>query len=224
MKKKKTLLTLSVLLIALSIFPNSVTIQAAPKKIKFNVKKLDLTVGSNYQLRLYNLKKKHKVTFSSSNPAIVSLQDSLSSQKKITATALSTGNSVISATVKKGKKVVKVLKCRIKVSPNAIGIKFMKQRYVISASERIRLETIIKPNTSLEQPVFETDNPNIAKVNSRGIITPITSGTVTVTATLLSCDVSTSCTVVILPEEDHRPERTPRSKRSANKWTNITGN
>lgn len=218
MKKKLTLLLAIVLIVSSSILPTDTVAQAAPKKIKFNVKKLNLTVGSNFQLRVYNLKKKQKVTFSSSNPEVVSLQETTTTQKKVTVNALSTGSSIISATAKRGKKIIKVLKCRIKVSPSAVGIKFMRQRCQLAVNEKLRLETIVKPNTSLEQPVFECDNPDIAKVNSRGIVTAVSPGTVTITATLLSCDISASCTVVILPEGVQKEEHPTHSKHVIRTW------
>lgn len=221
MRKKVTLLLAIALVITSSLLPLGSVAQAAPKKIKFNVKKLNLTVGSNYQLRVYNLKKKQKVTFSSSNPEVVSLQENTATQKKITAKAISVGSSTIVATVKKGKKTCKTLKCKIKVSPSAVGIKFMKQHSKVVVNRKLRLETIVKPNTSLEQPVFESDNPNIATVNSRGIVTAIAPGTVTVTATLLSCDVSASCTIMVLPDRE-KDDDEPAHKYASRNWQDGT--
>lgn len=209
MRKRLTLFLAVVLAITSTLLPLDPVVQAAPKKIKLNVKKLNLTVGTNYQLRVYNLKKKQKVTFTSSNPAIVSLQQNPQFKKKVTAKAVSIGTSMITVTVKKGKKVCKILKCKITVSPNAISIKFLKRQARVFVGHRLRLDTIIKPNTSLEQPVFESDDPDIATVNCRGIVTAISPGTVTITATLLSCNISARCQIKVLPE---KPDNTMEPK------------
>ena len=213
MRKKFSIFLVIALMITSCLLPFGSVAQAAPKKVKLNVKKLNLIVGSNYQLRVYNLKKKQKVTFSSSNSGIVSLQQNNTPSKKVTVKALSVGSATVFATVKRGKKTVKNLKCKIKVSPSAVGIKFMKQRSKVVVNHKLRLETIVKPNSSLEQPIFECNNPDIATVNSRGIVTAITPGTVTITATLLSCDVSASCTIRVLPEHEQEPPLKDKSTR-----------
>ena len=201
MRRKITLIWAIALVITSALPPLSPIAQAAPKKIKLNVKKLNLTVGSNYQLRVYNLKKKQKVTFTSSNPAVVTLEDNPQFKKKITVKAVAVGSSTITATVKKGNSTRKILKCKVKVSPNAVSIKFLKRHAKIPVGQRLHLDTIIKPNTSLEQPVFESDNPDVATVNCRGIVTAIAPGTVKITATLLSCNISTYCQIRVLPEK-----------------------
>lgn len=199
--RKRITLFLAIALVITSALPLSAPVtQAAPKKIKLNIRRLNLTVGTNYQLRVYNLNKKQKVTFSSSNPEVISLQENPQFKKKVTVKAIAIGSSKITATVKQGKKVRKILKCKVKVSPNAVSIKFLKRQAEVSVGQRLRLDTIIKPNTSLEQPVFESDNPDIATVNCRGIVTAISPGTVTITATLLSSNITARCQVKVLPE------------------------
>ena len=110
------------------------------------------------------------------------------------------GTGVIIGAVKKGKKVVRNLKCRVRVSPNAVSIKFMKNQVSVPLSQRTRLETIIKPNTSAERPVFQSSDESIAIVNSRGVVMGVSPGTVTITATLLSRNLTASCVVTVLPD------------------------
>lgn len=203
MKRKVTLFLAIAFMITSTLSSFATVTYAAPKKLKLNVKRLNLTVGSNYQLRIYNLKKRQKVSFSSSNPSVAFIEQNTASKKKITVKALTVCSTTIIATVKKKKKVAKILKCRIRVSPSAVGIKFMKRQSKIAVNRRLRLETIVKPNTSLEQPVFESGDTDIATVNSRGVVTAIAPGTVTITATLLSCGVSANCTIIVLPEKEN---------------------
>lgn len=201
MRRRITLIWAITLMITSALLPLPSIAQAAPKKIKLNVKKLNLTVGSDYQLRVYNLKKKQTVTFTSSNPAVAALQENPQFKKKITVKAAAVGSSTITATVKRGNGTRKILKCKVKVSPNAVSIKFLKRQAKIYVGHRLHLDTIIKPNSSLEQPVFESDNPDVATVNCRGIVTAVAPGTVTITATLLSCNISTHCQIRVLPEK-----------------------
>ena len=203
--KKIRVLFLSIALILSACFTGEqISSQAAVKKPKLNVKKLNMTVGSTYQLRVYNLTKKQKATYASSNPSVVSFEKESASTKYATIKALSIGSSVIKITIKKGNKVIRVLKCKVRVCPSAVGIKFLTRQTTIEIGERHRLETIVKPNTSLEKPVYESSNPNIVSINSRGVITALSPGTVTITATLLSCNASTSCTVTVVPEKGEK--------------------
>lgn len=196
--KRKVALLLAFALVFSFVFSESTVLAA--KRPKLNVKKLNMTVGSTFQLRLYNMKKKQKVTYASSDTDVVAIKADSFNKKRATISALCVGSSTITATVRRGKRVVRTLKCKVRVSPSAVSIKFMKRQARVVVGRKMRLETIIKPNTSMERPVFESDDPNIAIVNSRGLITGISPGTVTITATLLSCDISSTCTVTVLPE------------------------
>jgi len=198
MKKKFTSLLVFVLLISM-VLPAGTSF-AAGKKPKLNMKKLNMTVGSTFSLRVYNAKKKHKITFTSSKPSIATVKTETQNARYASVSALAIGSSVITVTVKKGKKVVRNLKCRVRVSPNAVSIKFMKNQVSVPLSQRTRLETIIKPNTSAERPVFESSDESIAIVNSRGVVMGVSPGTVTITATLLSRNLTASCVVTVLPD------------------------
>jgi len=194
MKKKFTSLLVFVLLISM-VLPAGTSF-AAGKKPKLNMKKLNMTVGSTFSLRVYNAKRKQKITFTSSKPSIATVKTETQNARYASVSALAIGSSVITVTVKKGKKVVRNLKCRVRVSPNAVSIKFMKNQVSVPLSQRTRLETIIKPNTSAERPVFESS----AIVNSRGVVMGVSPGTVTITATLLSRNLTASCVVTVLPD------------------------
>ena len=196
MKKKFTSLLVFVLLISM-VLPAG-TSSAAGKKPKLNMKKLNMTVGSTFSLRVYNAKRKHKITFTSSKPSIATVKTETQNARYASVSALAIGSSVITVTIKKGKKVVRNLKCRVRVSPNAVSIKFMKNQ--VPLSQRTRLETIIKPNTSAERPVFESSDESIAIVNSRGVVMGVSPGTVTITATLLSRNLTASCVITVLPD------------------------
>ena len=175
---------------------------AFAQKPKLNVKKLNLTVNTDFNLRVYNLKKKQKVTFTSSAPKIVSVTTSKNSAKRATVKALSVGSAIINVTIRKNNQSVRRLKCKVKVTPNAIGIKFYKRKLYLKPREQFELEPIIKPNTSREQPLFESDDPEVATVNSRGVITALMPGITTITATLLSSGQTATCMVFVSNDVD----------------------
>lgn len=187
-----------VLLLSSILIPHS-SAQAATKKAKLNVKKLNMTIGNEFRLRVYNLKKRRRVTYTSSNENVVSIKNVTPKGKCATISTLSIGTAVINATVYNSKtnKIVRRLKCRVRVSPNAFSIKFTRRKIHMNVSERFHLEYIIKPNASTEQPVFECDNPEIASVSCHGVVTALSPGKATITATLLSSGITATCTVEI---------------------------
>lgn len=200
--KKRVALLLAFAIVVSSCFSGYYA-QAAAKKTKLNVKKLNMTVGGTFQIRVYNMKKKYKVTYTSSRPAIASVKSAVSNGKRASINALAVGSTTVTATVRKGRKQIRTLKCKVKVSPNAISIKFVLRKSKLRTGSKMRLETIIKPNTSEEQPIFESEDPDIASVNSHGVVTGVSPGTVTITATLLSCDLTASCTITVLPNDEN---------------------
>ena len=196
--------TLNVFLIMAFVFcaafmMNVQTAQAAAKKPKLNVRKLNLTLNSSFKLRVYNSNKNHKVVFSTSNANIVSV--SQIAPRRASITAVSLGNCNINVQVKKGKKVVRRLKCRVTVSPTPFSIKFAKRNLLLQVDTRYPAKTIIKPVSSEEQPLFDTSDASIATINSRGVITAIAPGTVTIKATLLSTGQTATCTVTVTENE-----------------------
>ena len=158
MKKKFTSLLVFVLLISM-VLPAGTSF-AAGKKPKLNMKKLNMTVGSTFSLRVYNAKKRHKITFTSSKPSIATVKTETQNARYASVSALAVGSSVITVTVKKGKKVVR----------------------------------------NLKRPVFESSDESIAIVNSRGVVMGVSPGTVTITAALLSRNLTASCVVTVLPD------------------------
>lgn len=198
MKKKMPLLLAFILIFsfAIGLLDGTVT-EAAAKKPKLNIKKLEMTMNSTFNLRAYNLKKKQKVTYVSSNPDIATVEGKGKVGKKAVVTAISVGSCTINATVKKGKKVVRRLKCKLYVSPSAISIKFMRKKVTLRENNKLLLKTIIKPNSSLEQPIFESNDVEVATINSRGVVTAVGPGTATITATLLSTGQTATCTVTV---------------------------
>ena len=147
-------------------------------------------------------KKKQKAFFSSADPKIVSIEPDERSTKRVIVHAVSVGSAAVTVTIKKNNEVVRKLKCKVKVSPTAISIKFYKRKLVLSPEDQFELAPVIKPNTSREQPIFESDDPSVATVNSRGVVTAVSPGLTTITATLLSNGQTATCTVIVKGNDD----------------------
>lgn len=204
MKRKIIFSLLSFFFIfSLAIFVQSETASCAPKKTKLNVKKLKLSKGNSYTLRVYNLKKKQTIQFISDDTSIVTVAEHGRRAKKVTITAVGIGNSTIRANIysRKGK-LVRSLKTRVHVTPYAISIKFATKKVKLNVDDTLKLPVIIKPNTSEEIPIFETSDADIVTVNSRGIITGVAPGQATITATLLSSGQKVQCQIQVFADSE----------------------
>lgn len=197
MKKRCLCFIAWILLINCLLIPSEA--KAAQNKLKLNVKKLDMTIDSNFQLRIYNKKKKQTADFVSSNPAIVSVESVSANTKNAVLRASGIGVSQITVTVTRKKRPPKILKCRVAVFPEAVSIKFMKKNVKLKPGRQFHTSVIIKPSASREQPIFESSDPNVASITPLGVITAVSPGTVTIRATLLSANLSTVCKVTVKP-------------------------
>lgn len=204
MKHKLFYFVLSfVFILSLGITLQSATGSCANKKMKLNVKKLTLTKNETYTIRVYNLKKKYTVKFSTDNDNVVSIKTiktNKQASKTAIVTAVNSGVAQVRASIYNRKsKLVRTLKTNIRVTPSAVSIKFSVPKVQLEISDTLKLPVLIKPNISQETPVFESSDPDIVTVNSKGIITAISPGHATITATLLSSGQKASCNVHVLP-------------------------
>lgn len=199
MKKKLTLfLAFSLIVCCFALTPASKA-DAAQKKPKLNVKKLEMTLGESFHLRIYNMKKNQKATYVSSNPSLVSVKPVNAKTRKAVIKADAIGSSVIKVMIPRKKAKPFILKCRVTVSPGPVSIKFIKRKIAIKCGQSSNADMIIKPSASTERPVFESSNPSVVRVNPFGVITGISPGTATITATLLSSNLTATCTVIVKP-------------------------
>lgn len=181
----------------------------AQKKTKLNVKKLTLTKNDTYTLRVYNLKKKYTVKFVSADDNIVSVKEN-TNKKTAVITAVNLGTAQVRANIYNRKdKLVRSLKTNVKVTPFAVSIKFAQKKVKLNLNDITKLSVIIKPRTSQEVPLFESSDPDVVTVNSKGIITAISPGNAVITATLLSSGQKASCDVVVVVPPSFTPGPQP---------------
>lgn len=181
---------------------------SAKEKLRLNITKLNMTKDANYMLRVYNMKKKYTVAFSSSDESVVSFLSRSSKGRRAKLSAENIGNAVITVTVKKNRRVITRLKCHVTVSPQAVSIKFPKQEITMGKGESKTIRPIIKPNTSTEKPTYISSNTAVATVNSKGKVTALSEGTVQITA-VLSTGQSASYAIIIKENEETEPLPSP---------------
>lgn len=202
------ILVFALIFSAASLFRPAVG-SCAAKKTKMNVKKLTLTKNDTYTLRVYNLKKKYSVKFVSADDSIVSVREN-PNKKSAVITAANLGTVQVRANVYNRKdKLVRSLKTNVKVTPFAVSIKFAQKKVKLALNDTTKLSVITKPRTSHEVPLFESSNPDVVTVNSKGIITAIAPGNAMITATLLSSGQKAECEVIVVVPPSPTPHPQP---------------
>lgn len=177
MKKffKKCLLALGLYLFFTAILPipvvgNSIIAQASVVKdeqtdIKLNVSSKSIVKDTTYALKVYNITDKHKVSYKSSSTSIAKVDDTG------LITAVDFGTATITVTVKDGSKSVATLECEVTVGPPAISIKLTKSEITLPVGSKVSLTAILKPNNTVEEAKFSSNDSSIASVSIGGRIT-----------------------------------------------------
>lgn len=189
---KKCLLALGLYLFFTVIIPipiagNSVFAQASSvdnvdvkeqSPIKLNVSSKSLVKDTTYDLKIYNLLDCHKVSYKTDTASVATVND------KGTITAVDYGTAIITVTVKDGFKTIASLECNVTVGPPAISIILTKTDVNLSIGEKTTLTAILKPNNTVEEAKFSSNNPTIAGVSIGGRITAKTAGVTYVFASI----------------------------------------
>ncbi len=111
-------------------------------------------------------------------------------------TAHSLGQTSISATTTNGK-TANCMVTVISTSPALISLD--KNSAILRAKETVQLTASILPETTTNKFVFwESDATNIAKVNENGLVTAVSIGEATITATTIN-GLSATCKINVIP-------------------------
>lgn len=171
----------------LSSEPYSITAFAAKDKtVKLNVKEKKLLKNQTFTIKVYRLKKNHKVTFRSKNPDIVSISSTNAKQCTIKAEAVGETKIVAKIYNTKKEKKVKTLSCNVRVTPPAVSVCFKSSSYTLNVEDSINLSTLLtlKPRHTAEIPIFTVSDKSCLRVSPNGFAKALAKGTVTVTATI----------------------------------------
>ena len=160
------------------------TSYAKKKQPKLNVTKVSMLQNKTYTIQVYRLKKNQTVSFSIQDESIAYITKT--TKKSCTFKSESVGKTKLIATVYEKEKKVKTLSCSIHVTPPAVSVRFKKRNCYLSTGETLGLRSLItlKPSFTAEVPVFPVRDHSWLRVTPNGFATALSTGTVTVTATI----------------------------------------
>ena len=203
MKNKRILQKLLVFMLIISfVFGQYVPSQAAVKKVTYSIKlnKTSYTLNKgkkvNLKATLSKAAKKKGIQWSSSNTKVASVS------KSGKVTAKKNGKSTITARVK-GTKVK--ARCKITVKTPVSSVKLNRSAVSLKIGQNYTLKASISPkNASSKAVSYNSSNPNVASVTSKGVIQAVSEGTAVITATANN-GVYAACTVRV-EKEQTQPE------------------
>ena len=205
---RRRILRFTVLFALLLFLPLAFTTasKAAARNPRLNLKKLNLTKSTTFTLRVYNLGEGETATFKSTDPDACKIASVADNKRSAVLEGKSVGKATIKVTIKKKGQTIDTLKCKVKVTPVPVSIKFTDNSITMTEGSEAYIgsiiELIIKPYTATEQPVLESSNEDVAVVNTRGKITALEPGKAKITATLLSTGKKASFTVYVKEDPD----------------------
>ena len=175
---------------------------AAVKAPRMNLKILNLTKGDDFTLRIYNLSEEDSVSFKSTDTDVVTIDKVAPNTRSVTIIGKAVGKATIKAIVKRNKQTVATLKCKVKVTPVPVSIKFTENTVTMKEGtygyiNAGLLALIIKPYNATEEPVYESSNEEVCTVNARGRVEANSPGKAKITATLLSTGIKATFTVIV---------------------------
>ena len=184
-----------VLLLGVSLPCNTMlhTYANETQDIKLNVNSQTIVKGKHFSLYVYNLNEGQTVSYVSSDPAIVSVNENG------VVTGNSVGTATIIVTVSEELSTIDVLSCDIKVGPPAINIQFSRLELNMVVGQKTTLERIVLPLSAVESPKFSTFDKTIATVSAGGRVTAKAEGSTYIFAQLDNGCFAV-CKVYIFPE------------------------
>jgi uncharacterized protein YjdB len=146
--------------------------------IKLNVKSKSLIKDTTFALKVYNVLNNQKISYKSSSTSIATVDDSG------IITAVDFGTATITVTVKEGFKTISTQECQITVGPPAISVKLTRSEITLEVGDRTTLTAILKPNNTVEEAKFISNDYSIASVSIGGQVTARSAGVTYVFASI----------------------------------------
>lgn len=141
-------------------------------EVKINAYDISIVTGNDFTLKLYNLPEDGKISFKSDDEEVATV----SKLGKITAEKV--GSTVITTTIKSKQSSEDIIfKCSVYVGPPAISVRLTLSNITLEVGKKKTLQSILKPNTTAESPVFSSYDPDIATVSATGKVTAKKPGT-----------------------------------------------
>lgn len=198
-------LLLMILLAISVIMATPANVHAAvkqPKKLELNMKKAEVSAGCQVKLKVKSVQPKNaskQVVWNSSNKKIAQVS------KTGVVKGKKAGTVTITATSKKNPKVV--AKCKVKVYKSTKTVKLNSQRsYTLSQGGQVKLSAKVTNPKKGAQPIqWSSQNNKIAKVDTKGKVTAISSGTTNIIGTSGKKNVKVKITVKEKEQDNTNP-------------------
>ena len=179
------------LLHSTSFFPmEPVEILLATNSIYFHYGHDEASVNLSPQLMPINARHDKKITYTSSDPSVATVDDNgnVTSKNKLGSTIITAKCGKISATCK-----VSVI-----IGVESVEIKDAPKTLYADKPVATQLRAVIKPdNASIKKVKWQTSDASIATVDRTGMLMPCGKGTVTITATTVDNNISASATITV---------------------------
>lgn len=195
-----------------SLVAQASSVEETQSEIKLNVRNKALVKDTTFTLKIYNLDEKHKVSYKTASGQIAAVDD------KGVITAVDFGTTVITVTVKDGFKTIATLDCEITVGPPALSVKLTKSEITLEIGKRTTLTTILKPNNTVEEAKFSSNDSEIASVSTGGRVTARSVG-VTYVFAYIDNGKYDLCKVTVVESDPSGDEQDQDSKNTENKDT-----
>ena len=169
-----------------------ITVKKAPNSVTLNKKSLTLGVGETYDLnsKLPKGTAAHSIVYSSSNSSVATVKSAGGF-----VTAKKVGTATITATTYNGKKVT--CKITVKNAPTRVSLNKSSLSIANTSSSSFDLNSSLNSNSASHSIKYTSSNKKVATVKSSGgIVTPVSEGTATITATTYNGKTA-KCTVTV---------------------------
>jgi len=170
----------------------AITVVQLAEGVTLNQTTATINMGSTLQLTatvVPDSTNNKGVTWTSSNTNVATVNGSGLVTPKAVGTA--------TITVKTADGTNKTATCNVTVRQLATGVTLNKTAATINMGSTLQLTATVEPNTTSNKGVtWTSSNTNVATVNGSGLVTAITEGTCTITATSQDCSAkNASCTI-----------------------------
>ena len=186
---------------AFDFTPAGVVNKTAKRSDFINKTSDTILVGDTGYLTLSNVPSDYTVSFKSSDKSKLSIKEV--SQVTCEYTGKAAGTEYITVKIKEPGLFflaeTVTFRYKVTIAPRAVSIKFNKSNYKVAEGNSIKPKLTIRPSISKEAPEFDTTNPRIATVNSKGKVYGKNDGTTYLTATI-SNGKSAKCKISVIKD------------------------
>lgn len=170
----------------------TVNVEKPVKKVTLNRTSITIAVGKKTTITATVTPKSASnkaVTWKSSDNDVVTVKDG-----KITAKA--PGYAVITCTTADGGKTAE---CTVFVNQPVKSVKLNKSKLILDIDQKFTLKATIKPSDASNKALrWTSSNKKVAKVTSKGVIKPVSTGTATITVTTVDGGFKATCKVTVV--------------------------